>query len=149
MQVIGSIVSLAAAHAVLAQTYAIKSYVIGGGGGVSSAGNGYAIKGTIGQLDAGLQSGALYAVNGGFWSVAAVVPSDDSPTLRILPDGRNVILVWPASASGFQLQQSPSLTAPAWTDVRTEPQVVGTQKRVILSLQTGNQFFRLRLEEPR
>ena len=146
-QMFGMLVFVAA-HSLLAQTHAIKSYTFGGGG-ASSAGNRYAVKGTIGQPDAGRQRGAVYAVSGGFWSVAAVIASDDSPTLRILPAGRNVILAWPTSAAGFQLQQSPSLIAPMWTDVPTPPRVVGAETQVIMQLHTGSQFFRLRREESR
>lgn len=143
-QMIGALVLMAAVHGLLAQTYSIRSYTIGGGG--ASTAKGYALNGTIGQPDAGSQKGGAYSLSGGFWSVAAVVSSDDSPALRILPAGRSVVLAWPDPSTGFQLQQSASLTLPVWNDVRSTPAVVGTEKQVTLPLQPGSQFFRLRQE---
>src|SRR5687767_6517069 len=136
----------AAARGLLAQSYSIKWYTIGGAGG-SSTGNVYAVAGTIGQYDAGWQSGGVYSMSGGFWSLAGALSADDAPTLCILPGARSVILAWPNSSTGFQLQQSPSLAAPAWTDVRTTPRVLGTELQVAIPIQPGNQFFRLRREE--
>lgn len=112
-------------------------------GGGRSTGGVYAITATIGQADAAVSTGGPYVMAGGFWS-AFVVQSEDAPLLRIVLNGRNVILAWPNPSTGFQLQQTPSLTPPTWSDVNTAPSVVGDEKQVATALQPGMHFFRLR-----
>ena len=123
--------------------YAIDWYTINGGGGPSSGGA-YTLHGTIGQYDAATSSGGRYTLHGGFWSAFAVVQTEGAPTLRILRNGGNVTLAWPNSASAFQLQQSPSLSAPNWTDVNTAPGIVGDERQVSQEVAPGTRFFRLR-----
>lgn len=140
---------LAAAPKSLAQSYATKYYTIGGGGGTST-GSVYTVTGTAGQHDAvGHQSGEGFSLMSGFWSVAAALSSDKGPKLRIVPKGRSVMIAWPDPSTGFQLQQSSSLAAPAWSDIRTAPVVVGKEKQVTVLLQPGHQFFRLHKPETR
>ena len=126
-----------------AQGYAIKWGNFGGGGG-SSAGAIYSVRGTIGQLDASQQRTEDYLLNAGFWSVAGAVSSEDGPTLRIVPSGRFVTVAWPDPSTGFQLQESPTLVPSVWKDVTVTPTIVGTEKQVRVTLQSGSQFFRLR-----
>jgi hypothetical protein len=47
--------------------YTIDWYTIDGGGAQNLTGGTYALSGTIGQPDAGSQSGGTYTLNGGFW----------------------------------------------------------------------------------
>ena len=47
--------------------YTIDWYTIDGGGAQDLAGGSYSLSGTIGQSDAGSQSGGAYNLNGGFW----------------------------------------------------------------------------------
>ena len=122
--------------------YAIDWFTIDGGGGQSSGGA-YTLNGTIGQPDAGRSSGGSYTLHGGFWSAFAVVQTEGAPTLRILRNGGNVTLAWPNPSSGFQLQESPSLTTPVWTDVNSAPGIVGDEKQVNRSVAPGTRFFRL------
>ena len=96
-----------------AQSYNIESHVFAGGGGTSTSGV-YAVSGTIGQPTAGSSSGGLYSVTGGFWSIIAVVPNDGAPGLRITLSGVQLLLSWPTNSVGFQLQQTPGLSHPAW-----------------------------------
>jgi len=65
-------------------------------------------------------------------------------TLRIFAPGGDAILAWPDPSPGFQLQSSPSLTAPDWTPVLTAPVVVGAEKQVRWGSASGSHFFRLR-----
>lgn len=123
--------------------FTIDWFTLDGGGGQSSGGA-YTLNGTIGQPDAAVSSGGNYALHGGFWAAFAVVPAVDAPALRILQSGPNVTLAWPNPSTGFQLQESPSLTMPNWTDVNTSPGVVGDEKQVTAPLQPGARFFRLR-----
>jgi hypothetical protein len=55
------------------------------------------------------------------------------------------VLSWPASASGFTLQSTLSLTPPvSWIDWTNPPAVVGTQFTVTNIISGGAQFYRLR-----
>ena len=47
--------------------YEISWYTIDGGGAQNLQGGTYSLSGTIGQFDAGSQSGGSYTLNGGFW----------------------------------------------------------------------------------
>ena len=48
----------------------IPWYTIDGGGTTASSGGDFALSGTVGQPDAGISSGGIYAAHGGFWGVA-------------------------------------------------------------------------------
>jgi hypothetical protein len=52
-----------------AGTYSIDWYTVDDGGAMGSTGGTYSIGGTIGQSDAGAQSGGTYTLSGGFWTV--------------------------------------------------------------------------------
>jgi hypothetical protein len=54
--------------------YNLDWWTVDGGGATSSTGGSYSLDGTIGQPDAGISSGGIYTVAGGFWGsgVAAV-----------------------------------------------------------------------------
>lgn len=47
---------------------------IDGGGGMSSTGGSYTLRGTIGQSDAGRLAGGAYTLAGGFWNVRVLRP---------------------------------------------------------------------------
>ena len=119
--------------------FTIDWFTLDGGGGQSSGGP-YTLAGTIGQPDAGAASGGGYTLQGGFWSGVA---AESAPALRILRDGANVLLAWPNPATGFQLQESSSLTTPDWTDVNTPPALVGDERQVSQPLGPTMRFFRL------
>jgi len=123
--------------------YAIDWFTFDGGGGQSSGGA-YTLAGTIGQPDAAIASGGTHTLHGGFWSAFAVVQTESAPSLRILLNGTNVTLAWPNPSTGFQLEESPSLVAPAWTNVSGTPGVVGGEKQLDQILAPGPRFFRLR-----
>ena len=50
-------------------TYDAEWHTVDGGGGVST-GNRFTVRGTAGQPDAGISSGVIYTVRGGFWGGA-------------------------------------------------------------------------------
>jgi hypothetical protein len=127
----------------IAAQYAIDWYTLDGGGGQSSGGA-YTLQGTIGQPDAGISSGGNYTLHGGFWSAFAVEQTEGAPLLRIVHSGASVTLAWPNTSTGYQLQETPSLTAPNWTDVNTAPGIVGDEKQVSQTLAPGTRFYRLR-----
>jgi acyl dehydratase len=52
----------------------IPWYTIDGGGTTASSGGDFVLAGTAGQADAGISSGGIYTVQGGFWGVRFTVP---------------------------------------------------------------------------
>jgi len=124
---------------VCSQSYSIDRSKIAGGGG-TSAGGGFTVSGTIGQLDAGgpLTNGQ-FALTGGFWSLINVVQTPNAPVLTITHAGNLIVVSWPASVTGWTLQTNQNLTTGLWGNY------VGlvTNNRVTNSPSTGNLFFRL------
>ncbi|HEY4414368.1 MAG TPA: hypothetical protein VGO57_01655 [Verrucomicrobiae bacterium] len=98
---------------VLAQSYSINWHQIPGGGGTSSGGS-FTLSGSIGQHDAGsTMSGGSYQLTGGFWSVVAV-QTPGAPLLTISHSGNQIIISWPAAATGWTLQTNNNLTTSSW-----------------------------------
>ena len=56
-----------------ADTYTIDWYSIDGGAAQDLSGGAYTLSSTVGQFDAGSQSGGAYSLGGGFWSSAQAV----------------------------------------------------------------------------
>lgn len=128
-----------------AQTYTIDWYSIDGGGGTSSGGN-YTVTGTIGQPDAGTSSGGSYTLTGGFMSVVTAIQTPGAPVLKVTRAGNNVILSWPASATGFVLQEAAALATPSSSTVWNPgpaPVLSGEEYQVTLPSPAGNKYFRL------
>jgi len=65
-----------------------------------------------------------------------------APVLAIVPDGDKIRLAWPANATGFQLQETPTLNAPQWNAVQVNPEVQNDQYTVTLP-NAGTRFYRL------
>jgi len=86
---------------------------IDGGGGTSSGGQ-FMVNGTIGQPDAGTLTGGSFRVEGGFWSGVQVIQVVGAPVLTIKMVGTNAVVSWPLSVTGYSLEETPSLIAPAW-----------------------------------
>jgi hypothetical protein len=128
-----------------AQGFNLDWFTVAGGGGTSSGGN-YVLSSTIGQPFVGETSGANYAVVVGFEGIAENLDPVTLPSLRIARTSANEVLVlWPASATGWVLQQSSTLgTSADWTDVSTRIVVNGTDNTVTLPLVAGDRFYRLR-----
>jgi len=122
--------------------YQITSSTIGGGGGASTGGV-YTVTGTLGQPDTGVLSGGPYTLAAGFWSSAVVVPVEGSPLLRVEQNNPQIILAWPNPSTGFQLQSSPGLSVPIWSDLNAPTVVVGQELQATLPMEPGVRFFRL------
>ena len=127
--------------------FTIDWSTIDGGGGTSTGGV-YAVSGTIGQPDAGKLSGGTYALDGGFWSIIAAVQTPGSPLLKITSDPQlsTITLSWPASSTGFSLQQSSGLGTADWISVTNAPVQVGTEWQVTISPAIANNFYRLKYQ---
>ncbi|HEY3861630.1 MAG TPA: hypothetical protein VGO59_07070 [Verrucomicrobiae bacterium] len=125
-----------------AESYSINWYKIADGGG-TSANSQYSLTGTIGQHDAsGPMTDGNYSVTGGFWSLVSVAQTPGAPVLQIAIAGRQVIVSWPSSVTGFTLQTNNNLATGVWGNF-TGPAVNNT---VTNSLPSGNLFFRLKQE---
>ena len=136
------LLSCATAHA---QSYSIDWFTIDGGGGTSTGGV-YQVSGTVGQPDAGpTMSGGNYSVDGGFWSIIAVVQTPGAPTLRVtLTTTNTVLLSWPSPSTGFTLQQNTnSLASVNWSNASATIQDKGTIKSIIVNPSSANRFYRL------
>ncbi len=81
--------------------------VDGGAGGAQSAT--YALRGTLGQPDAGVCRGTTYTLHSGYWPGA--IPQPPKLNIESLPDG-SVKVSWPIWASDYVLKSSADVTAP-------------------------------------
>lgn len=134
-------IGLLFAAPLFSQSYDLSWNKIAGGGGTSSGGV-YSLSGTIGQPDAGHLAGGNYTLDGGFWGIFAVVQTPGAPLLTIQSAFPNVILSWPASATGFTLQQNANLTTTNWSAVGVSVVVTNGSNTVTVPA-VGNEFFRL------
>ena len=127
------------------QNYSIDWYSIDGGGGTSTGGV-YTLSGTIGQPDAGRLTGASYALEGGFWGFVGALQTAGAPLLSVERIGTSVRVFWPASATGFVLEEATSLAGPAvsWQNVLSSYQTNATQISVTVTGPTGMRVYRLR-----
>jgi hypothetical protein len=66
-----------------------------------------------------------------------------SVKLTIERNGANVTIRWPASAVGYNLESTPSLTTPSWTPAGGVPMPDGEFLKATVPI-SGNGFFRLK-----
>lgn len=118
------------------------------GGGGTSVGGQFAVTGTIGQPDAGVATltGGQFSLTGGFWSFLSVVQMPGAPLLKIKLVGANAVLSWPLSASGFILEETPSLSTPVWTS--TPQSIVDTVTEHTVTVPAGGLMKCFRLKHP-
>lgn len=140
-----SLLTFTVCLSVWGQTYSIDWSTVDGGGGTST-GSQYTMRGTIGQPDAtadDAMSGGNYALTGGFWSIISVVQTAGAPTLYLRQSGSTVTVFW-QDVSGWSLVQSGNLTTPiaSWADSATPTLTNGTNYLNIVN-PTGRQFYRL------
>ncbi|MCU0770666.1 MAG: alpha-amylase family glycosyl hydrolase [Verrucomicrobia bacterium] len=70
--------------------------------------------------------------------------STNPPTLSIqLVESGTGLLSWPASFSGFSLQQNPDLSAGSWTSVTNSVITTNGLNQVLVPAANGNRYFRL------
>jgi hypothetical protein len=130
-----------------AQNYSVDWFSMDGGAG-TSVGGVYSLSGTIGQHDANQRpiTGGNFSLSGGFWSLFAV-QTLNAPLLTIQSTAANTARIfWPSASTGFVLQQNTNLNNLSISGWVSAPQSVtddGTTKSIIVSLPTGNRFYRL------
>lgn len=80
------------------------------------------------------------------WStqITELITSPPAPELSIVLSGANILISWPSSATGFQLQSAPGLNAPViWSGVTQTPSTNGNTISVLMPVSGAHQFFRL------
>jgi hypothetical protein len=125
------------------QSFSIDWHTIDGGGGTSTGGV-FAVTGSIGQPDANSQpmTGGDFSLTGGFSSVFAL-QTPGAPLLSVERQGGAVRIFWPLSATGFVLDQSPTVTG-AWSQVSFPYVTNATGISFTAPTPTGNRVYRLR-----
>lgn len=136
---------LLAVSSAAAQPFALGKHTIGGGAGTSAAGQ-YSVQGTIGQpATHSVSLSGQYAVQGGFWSMAAVIQTPGAPLLSIRQVDGGYEIFWNAEASGFVLEETQSLAGSiAWQIVSQSPVQSNGQNTTALPTTAGYRFYRLR-----
>lgn len=131
-----------------AQSYALASGAVTGGGGVSSgtgAAGSFSLTGTLAQQAWGAATGGAFSVSGGFLSQYYALQTAGAPPLTIRRNGGNLELVWGANVPGWVLQWNGGDLAPAnWTDVAGAPVVNGAEQFHTFAVGSGPVFYRLR-----
>ncbi len=78
------------------------------------------------------------------YSGATVTINPGAPEVAFSPSGSGFDVSWPASATGFLLESSPSLTNPVWTPVNGSPVTTGDQVTLHVASGEAQGYFRLR-----
>jgi hypothetical protein len=86
--------------------------------------------------------------DGGDKSVQAIGDFTFVPmaALTVSQSNQTLVISWPTGVGGYVLQQSPSLSAPAWTNVTNAVNVVGGQNQVVVPVSGSALFFQLLLQ---
>lgn len=128
------------AGSAVAQSYSLNWATIDGGGGTSTGGV-FTVRGTIGQPDAGGPlTGGSFAVTGGFWALPIAVQTPGAPTLTIARvNASQVRISWAPNTPGFVLQETATLTPPNWVNSPS-----GAANPAIVNTGPNAKFYRLR-----
>ena len=128
---------------VRAQPFDLSWFTINGGGGTST-GAVFSVRGTIGQLDAGRLTNGSTIIHGGFW-VPVAVQTPGAPLLSIAYTTTNTIAVfWPSPFTGWVLQQNTNdVSSVNWSNASGTIHDDGTTRTFIVNLPTSKRFYRL------
>jgi photosystem II stability/assembly factor-like uncharacterized protein len=83
--------------------------------------------------------GATWYGNGIYMAQAAPTP----PMLNLQLTASQLLIAWPASATGIGLYQNSNLATTNWVPVTNIPEVINSQNQVTLPVGNGNNFYRL------
>ena len=128
-----------------AEETSFSDVAVNGGGGTSTNAE-FRVTGTIGQASMRLtMKCGDYRLAGGFGSVITAIQTPGAPRLTIAVTSTNtVILSWPASATGYILQETSQATMGNWSDLSLPTTDDGKTLSAVLTTTGGNRFFRLR-----
>jgi hypothetical protein len=86
----------------------------------------------------------VVAVAGGYSAVGRIYTWQAAlPALSITLSGTAALISWPASSTGFGLQENLDLNSKNWTDLTITPAVTNQQNQIIVSTLNGARFYRL------
>lgn len=128
--------------AMAADTFQLEHAGVGSGGGTSSGGD-YVVTGQIGVLGTGQSTGGAFTLEGGSLAMFMVVQTAGAPMLTLTRVGNDVVLSWPMTAIGFDLEQTENLSTPSWSGAGVTPVIVGDHYQVTLPAVGSSKFFRL------
>lgn len=92
---------------------------------------------------------AVYSSSPGITYLASLaitsshLPPVALPALSVTIQGDNVIISWPATATGLALQSTTTLSPPAWQDSGLAPVMEGDRFKVTVTVSGSSKFFRL------
>jgi hypothetical protein len=118
------------------QPFTLDWYNIPAGGGATSGGS-FAMIATIGQPAAGTSSAGIFTLDEGFLPGITEPLSVETPALTVALTQGDAVISWSPATSGFFLEQTTTLTTPAWTPAPTG-------NPVAISPSDAVKFFRLR-----
>ncbi len=125
-----------------ADTFQLEHAGVGSGGGTSSGGD-FVVTGQIGGIGDGHSAGGTFTLEGGSLAMFMVVQTAGAPLLTLTRAGSDVVISWPVTATGFGLEQTGSMSSPAWGGTGLTPVVVGDSYQVTVPASGGSKFFRL------
>ena len=126
-----------------AQDFSVNWNTIAGGGGHSTGGV-FVLDGTSGQMAPTLSTGGGFRLQGGFWAAFTGEPTPNTPALRIQLANHRAVLTWPSLSGGFNLEQT-SAWPGGWSTVPGAPVLnPNNENEVVLPLEPGSRYFRLR-----
>lgn len=103
-------------------------------------------KGTVTGYWEGLATSAdgskLVAIQGGI-ADGTIYHWQDPPTLAIAASGSGFLISWPASATGFVLQEISNCATTNWTNTTNAVAMVNNVNQVRVNHNGGNRFYRL------
>ena len=122
-----------------AQQFSIDWSTIDGGGGTSTGGV-YSVRGTIGQPDVGVpMTNGQYSVTGGFWALPTAIQVVGAPTLTIVPVPQaHATISWSPKTPGFVLQERLSLSPTNWVNSAS-----GSTNPIVVPATLPTKFYRL------
>ena len=132
--------ALAATTLAAMAQYSIHWSTVDGGGGTSTGGT-YSVRGTIGQPDAGpTMAGGPFALTGGFWALPRAVQTPNAPLLSIaVASPGSALISWtPDTGTNWVLQECPDLKSGAWNDSPS-----GFTNPVVVPASMQARFYRL------
>jgi hypothetical protein len=121
----------------------IDWFKVSGGGGTSTGGV-YSVRGTISQHDAGgPMTGGNFSFTGGFWALYAV-QTEGAPALSIKLTNNTAMVYWPSPSTGYSLQVNTNLATGNCVAPGESVTDNGTIKFIIVTPPAGNRYYRLK-----
>jgi hypothetical protein len=78
-------------------------------------------------------------------TVTLTVASTQSPAATIAATSTNTaVIAWPASVSGFTVQQNPDLSTTNWVTVTNADNIANGQHQVVVPVTNAKMFYRLK-----